>query len=628
MDDRQHRLEVACRLTDALIGIEPERALREALALIEESELPTAVLDVATRTVRLVNAAWRTQLGTRDAYTAIAGVEEACRTGAATYVAEVALPIDGRPVYGAAMLRPSRDELGAMTRVIAVCADITDEVLARQLGADAAALVWSGYFGGESDYFNRPWSAYAGSHPAWQHAIHPGDVARCNQGLRWAVRERGSTDVEARVRRVDGECRWHRVRFEIASSGSRWFGTAIDIHDAHNAAAERNELLARERVARADAENANRLKDQFLDAVSHELRAPLTTMMLWEGILRGDGADPALRAKALDTIHDSALAQSRLVGDLLDLSRAIAGKLRVDRRPVEVEHVVREALDAIAPTALAKQVALARSGTLNGARVQADAVRLRQILVSVLSNAVASTDPGGRVAIAVSRRGRAIAIEVEDAGPEIEDKLLARLFEPFGLSDESATREGGGFGLGLAIAKQLVELHHGTIAASSAGPGRGTTVAIVLPPAAARRAATLSRGNASAPRLDRTRVLIIDDDPRVRDALALLLGRAGALVDTAESAATARVRIASAGPEALVCDIAMPVEDGHSFIRRLRAAGSDLAAIALTAYATESDVECSLAAGFDRHLAKPIDVEQLVTNIEELVVARRAIAGH
>jgi signal transduction histidine kinase/ActR/RegA family two-component response regulator len=626
VNDREHRLDVACRLADALIGIEPGRGRHDALQLIEESELPTAVLDVATRTARLVNAAWRTLFGMRDAYTAIAGVDEACRTGATAHVPELALEIDGRPAYGAATLRPSRDELGATVRVIAVCADVTDEVVARQLGADPAALTWSGRSGCDTDYFNRRWSAYAGSEPAWQHAIHPGDVARCSQGLRWAVREHGSTDVEARVRRADGEYRWHRVRFEIASAGSRWFGTAIDIHEAHNAAAERNDLLARERAARADAENANRLKEQFLSAVSHELRAPLTTMMLWEGILRGDGADPALRAKALDTIHDSALVQSRLVGDLLDLSRAIAGKLHVDLRPVEIEPVVRDALDTIAPTALARQIAFARRGTLNGARVQADTVRLRQALVNVLSNAVESTDPGGRVTIAVSRRGRSIVIEVEDAGPEIEDIVLSRLFEPFGLIDGAATRGGCGFGLGLAIAKQLIELHHGTIAASSAGCG--TTVAIVLPPAAARRTGTLSRGNGPTPRLDRTRVLVVDDDPRVRDALAFLLGRAGAVVETAASAEIARARIASDGPEAIVCDIAMPVEDGHSFIRGLRAAGSDLAAIALTAYATESDVECSLAAGFDRHFAKPIDFERLVTNIEELVVARRASAGH
>jgi signal transduction histidine kinase/CheY-like chemotaxis protein len=626
VNDREHQLAVACRLADALIGIEPERGRRDALDLLEESELATAVLDVASRTPRHVNAAWRTLFGTRDAYTAIAGVDEACRTGTTMHFAELALELGGRPAYGAATLRPSWDALGATKRVIVVCADITDEVLARQLGVDAATLVWSGVCGGDSDYVNRRCSAYAGGHPAWPNAIHPVDLGRCNHGLRWAVRERGSTDVEARLRAADGEYRWHRVRFEIASSGSRWFGTAIDIHDARSAAAERNEWLVRERAARADAETANRLKDQFLSAVSHELRAPITTMMLWQSVLRDDGADAALRTKALDTICQSALAQSRLVGDLLDLARAIAGTLHVDLRPVEVEHVVRGALDAIAPVALAKQIEVARRGAVTGAQVQGDAVRLHQVLVTVLSNAVELTDPGGRVTIEVSRRGRSIAIEVEDTGLGIEAEFLPRMFEPFSQIDASSTR--GVLGVGLAMVKQLVELHHGTIAASSAGPGRGTTFVIVLPASAARRTATRARATASTPRLDRMRVLVIDDDPRVREALALLLDRAGAVVDTAASAEMARERIASGGPEALVCDIAMPVEDGYSFIRELRAAGSDLAAIALTAYATESDVERSLAAGFDRHLAKPIDFERLVTNIDELVVARRASVGH
>jgi two-component system CheB/CheR fusion protein len=252
---------------------------------------------------------------------------------------------------------------------------------------------------------------------------------------------------------------------------------------------------------------------------------------------------------------------------------------------------------------------------------------LHQVLVTVLSQAVEFADRGGRVTIAVSRRGRSVAIEVENTGRGIEAELLARVFEPFSQLD-SSTRGAGRLAVGLAIVKQLVELHHGTIAASSAGPGCGTTFAIALPAAAARRTATPARDIARTPRLDRTRVLVIDDDPRVREALALLLDRAGAEVDTAESAEAARARIAHCVPEALVCDLAMPIEDGYSFIRGMRAAGSELAAIALTAFATESDVERSLAAGFDRHLAKPIDLERLVASIEELVIARRASLGH
>ena len=628
MSDREHQLELACRLADVLIGIEPERVRRDALDLIEESELPTAVLDVASRTPRVVNAAWRTLFGPRDAYTAIAGVDDACRAGATTYFAELALELGGRPAYAAAMLWPSRDELGATTRVTVVCADITDEVVARQLATGAATLVWSGRLGCDADYFNRRWSSCAGDHPAWQRAVHPDDVAKCTAGLRWAVREHGSIDVEARVRRADAEWRWHRLRFEIAASGSRWFGTAIDIHDARNAEAERNEWLARERAARADAEQANHLKDQFLSAVSHELRAPITTMMLWEGVLRDDGADPALRAKALDTICQSALAQSRLVGDLLDLARAIAGKLHIDLHPVDIEHVAGGALDAVAPAARAKQIALVRRGAVPGVQVMGDAARLHQVLATVLSHAVALTDPGGRVTLAVSRRGRSVAIEIEDTSRGVEAELLHLMFEPFNQLYDSSMRAAGRLAVGLALVKQLVELHHGTIAASSAGPGCGTKFAIALTAAAARRTATPVREIPGIPRLDRTRVLVIDDDPRVREALALLLDRAGAVVDTADSAEMARVKIARARPEAVVCDIAMPVEDGYSFIRGMRAAGSELAAIALTAFATESDIERSLAAGFDRHLAKPIDIARLVASIDELVVARRASPGH
>jgi len=290
--------------------------------------------------------------------------------------------------------------------------------------------------------------------------------------------------------------------------------------------------------------------------------------------------------------------------------------------------VVCGALEAIAPAARAKQIELVRRGPVTGAQVQGDAIRLHQVLATVLSNAVEFSDRDGRVTIAVSRRGRSVAIEVEDTGCGFEAEVLARMFEPFGQLYDASMRGAGGLAVGLAIVKQLVELHHGTVAASSAGPGCGTKFAIVLTATATRRTAMPARAIASTPRLDRTRVLVIDDDPRVRDALAMLLDRAGAVVDTAESAEMARVKIAHSFPEAVVCDIAMPIEDGYSFIRGMRAAGSELAAIALTAFATESDIERSLAAGFDRHLAKPIDLARLVASIDELVVARRASLGH
>jgi signal transduction histidine kinase/ActR/RegA family two-component response regulator len=631
---RQHRLDVDCALAEVLLervtpDSRPEseataQRRREALNLIEQSELPTAVFTIANRTSRLVNAAWRALFGTRDAYTAIPGVDDTGRTGSTVHHAKLALDRDGRPAYVAATLRASRNELGATMCVIVVCVDITDEVVARELAVGADALAWSGPLACDADYFNQRWSRYAGPGVSFRQVIHPDDASKCSTGLAWAVRERGSTDVEVRVRRTDGDFRWHRIRFAISATGKRWTATAIDIHDARNATGERNALLALERAARADAEEANRLKDQFLAAVSHELRTPLTTIALWAAVLRNEASDSALRDRALEVIQQSVLVQSRVVGDMLDISRAINGKLYVDLRPVDVEHVVCAAFESIAPVALEKHIALDRRGLLVGGEVQGDVVRLRQVLDNLLSNAVKFTEPGGRVTVTASRRGRSIVIEVEDTGCGITPEFLPRLFEPFSQMDDPATRTSGGLGLGLAIAKRLVELHGGTLVASSQGLGCGAMLILTLPEAAARRTtlALVPR----TPMLDHMRVLVIDDDHRVREALALLLDRAGAEVETAESAEVGRTRIAHRAPEAVVCDIAMPGEDGYSFISRLRSSGNDVVVIALTAHATEADAGRALAAGFDCHLAKPVDFERLVENIDQLVVAHREAA--
>jgi signal transduction histidine kinase/DNA-binding NarL/FixJ family response regulator len=629
---RQRTLDLGCRLASALLErflleggaerVDTAWRRREALELFEELALPTAVFDIASRTTRFANAAWRALFGARGAYEAIPGVDGAGRTGRAVHIAELVLDLGGRPAYGAATLLASRDGDGEATCVVVVCEDITDEVIARELAVDADALVWSAPLAAEPDYYNRRWSAYSASRPGWQRAIHRDDLARCIHILAGVIRVQGSATLEARLHRADGEYRWHRI--QLASTASRWFATAIDVHDAHEATAAHHELIAREADARAEAEEANRLKDQFLATVSHELRTPLTTMVLWEGVLGDEHAAPALRAKALEAIRQSVVVQSRVVGDLLDISRAISGKLHVDLRAVDVDQLVSEAVAAIAPVASAREVALDRQGSSAGSEVRGDAVRLRQVLDNLLTNAVKFTDPGGRVTVTVARRDRAIVIEVDDSGCGIAAEFLPRLFEPFSQIDDATTRAAGGLGLGLAIARRLVELHGGTLEASSRGPRRGATLTVTLPAVAAT--STSPALVARTPRLDRMRVLVIDDDPRVCEALGLLLERAGAQVDTADSAATGRTRIARSAPDAIVCDIAMPVEDGYTFIRGLRGSGNTTAAIALTAHAAEVDVALALAAGFDRHLAKPIDINRLVASIAELVVARRATA--
>jgi CheY-like chemotaxis protein/anti-sigma regulatory factor (Ser/Thr protein kinase) len=259
--------------------------------------------------------------------------------------------------------------------------------------------------------------------------------------------------------------------------------------------------------------------------------------------------------------------------------------------------------------------------------VLGDGARLRQVLDNLLTNAVKFTAPGGRVTVGVAREARSIVITVDDSGRGIAPESLARLFEPFTQTDVSPTRANDGLGLGLAIAKQIVALHHGELTAASAGPGRGTTFTLRLPLTGARRAVSPAAGVAYPPTLEAIRVLIVDDDRRVRSALALLLQRLGAVIDTAESAPAARAQIEAHAPDIILCDIAMPGEDGHRLIRGLRASGSQIPAIALTAYAMESDAESARASGFDLHVAKPIDFERMVVTIAALVAGRRSAAA-
>jgi signal transduction histidine kinase/CheY-like chemotaxis protein len=634
----EHRLGIACALVHALVDVaaiaaktptdEGRRRHAEALRLVEETELPAAVFDRASQLPRLTNAAWRALFpagGVPELATRIEALLAEPTAATDEHVGELELATNGQIGYVAATLRPLRDGGGNSHGVIVVCAMITDDVLARELDVEvsAGALIWSAPLTGDADFFNEAWREYVGSVTGpWQAAIEPDDLARCAAALAEAARARVSTDVLVRVRRADGEARWHRVRFSSSRPRRRWFGIAVDIHDSRNVAAERTELLARERAARADAEQANRLKDQFIAAVSHELRAPLTTMLLWEKVLTDVSADDALRARALSAIHDSALAQSHLVGDLLDVSRAISGKLYVDLRPVDLGTIVEGALASIAVVATDKGVTVVRQGERLLGEVLGDSARLRQILDNLLSNAVKFTDPGGLVTVKVTGKSRAFAIEVTDTGRGIPPDFLPRLFEPFSQTDDALTRRAGGLGLGLAIARQLVELHHGTLTAVSAGLGKGASFTVSLP-ITTRRIPSPPLGVPRQAELDGVAVLVVDDERRVRDALALLLRRAGAAVETADSADSARTRIAARRPEVILCDIAMPGVDGYQFIAELRREKLDVPAIAVTAHVSESDSRRALTAGFDLHVAKPIDFERLVGAIAGLITARR-----
>ena len=625
----EHRLKAASDVAHALLDHETsatdtaERTRRhaEALALWDAAELPSAVFVGASRIPTKINAAWRKLFAHSSvAVQALSAIDDVVRTSVPLHLPELPLDPGDGPAFCAATLRPLRGAAGMTVGVIMVCAVITDAVLARQYHVDATALLWSDQLAGGRPWLNERWLAYTGTtaKDRWQHAIHPEDLPRCLKAFQEARRQRTS-EVDVRIRAANRGFRWHHVAFATDDARQRWFGTGTDQHDERTAQDERTELLAHAQAARADAEQANRLKDQFLAAVSHELRAPMTTLLLWEKVLHDDAVGPEIRAQALAAIRSSALSQSRLVADLLDVSRAISGKLFLDLRPVDLAQVCREAVAASSPEAAAKGVTLTSTGLAEAAELQGDSVRLRQIVDNILTNAITFSDGKGEVSVGIRRKGRQINLEITDTGRGIGPEFLPHLFHAFSQHDDVLTRARGGLGLGLAIVKQLVELHHGTVTATSAGLGHGTTLTVSLPGSEARRTASPSVGVPVVPTLDGIRVLLIDDDPRVRGALELLLARAGAGVDTATSAEEGRAKIAARQPTVIVCDIAMPGEDGYSFIRTLRKSGSHVPAIALTAHAMATDAARAADAGFDRHLAKPIDFDHLAAALHSLL---------
>jgi CheY-like chemotaxis protein len=374
------------------------------------------------------------------------------------------------------------------------------------------------------------------------------------------------------------------------------------------------------------ADRENQLRDAFLGAISHELRTPLMTMLLWEKVLRDDTADSELRTRALDAIHESATVQSRLISDLIDFSRSMNGQLFVDSHPVEIGEVVTSAITSATPAATAKQLALTCDQT-GQIEVQGDRQRLNQVLDTLLANAIKHTAPRGCISVSVRYDAPFAMIEICDTGRGYSKEALAQMFEPF--HDSSIGHRAISPGLELAIARRLSILHRGSLTATSDGEGRGSTFRLALP-------GVMIRGRHSSPPrvwppaaapLEGLRVLVIDDDSRVRDALVRLIGRAGAIVESADSADSGRMAVARETPDALICDIAMPDEDGYSFVRWIRQlAGNahEVPAIALTAFATATDSQQAYDAGFDLHLAKPIEITRLITNIHELVMIRRS----
>ncbi|MGH7300904.1 MAG: hybrid sensor histidine kinase/response regulator, partial [Candidatus Rokuibacteriota bacterium] len=392
-------------------------------------------------------------------------------------------------------------------------------------------------------------------------------------------------------------------------------------------------LLAHEHQMRAEAESASRMKDEFLAVLSHELRSPLQPLLNWAYLLRSPNLDPASAARALDAIERSTKTLGQLIEDLLDVSRIVTGKLRLQARPVRLPGVVRAALEAVESAALAKAVALEARIEPDLPAVLGDPDRLQQVLWNLVSNGIKFTPRGGRVTVSVAGRSSEVVLTVADTGAGIKREFLPHVFERFRQAESSANRAYGGLGLGLAIVRHLVELHGGSVSVQSEGEGQGAIFSVRLPVTAAMRAPTERAPAATTTDgpVDRSlsglRLLIVDDEADAREVMRFMLERGGARVRTAESAAQALDAVREERPDLLISDIGMPVEDGYVLVRRLRAMeqslGRRVPAIALTAYASEEDTRRALSAGFDAHLSKPVDPARLIEIAAGLVGGRR-----
>jgi signal transduction histidine kinase/ActR/RegA family two-component response regulator len=397
-----------------------------------------------------------------------------------------------------------------------------------------------------------------------------------------------------------------------------------EVDERRRAEAERAEALERER-------DANRLKDEFLATLSHELRTPLNAVLGWTRVLRAAQVEPATVQRALESIERNARAQARLIEDLLEVSRIVTGKLRIQVRPVDLAAVVDAATEVVQPAAQAKRIGLSVSIGVRPAMTSGDPDRLQQVVWNVLSNAVKFTPPGGTVSVKLES-AHGYRLTIRDSGQGIEPRFLPHIFEPFRQADGSASREHGGLGLGLAIARQLVELHGGTIQAQSDGRGQGAAFEIHLPsvlaaPLAADAGASptdraLPPAEFDASLLRDVRVLVVDDEEDARVLLETTLTQYGAEVTTAASVAEAFAAIDRRAPDVLLSDVGMPHEDGYSLIRRLRArgaaAGGEIPAIAVTAYASVNDRLAAVANGYSAHIAKPFEPHEVATLVAQL----------
>ncbi|MDX2243705.1 MAG: PAS domain-containing protein [Leptolyngbyaceae cyanobacterium bins.302] len=509
----------------------------------------------------------------------------------------------------------------------------------RNMADYAPIMVWVTDARGYCTYLSQSWYEFSGQTEAtglgfgWLDIVHPNDRAFSEATFLAANERQEAFQIEYRLRRQDGQYRTcidaAKPRFGADGEFKGYIGSVIDIDDRIQAEAEREQLLQREQTAREAAETANRIKDEFLAVLSHELRSPLNPILGWSKLLRHGKLDATRTVNAIEIIERNAQLQVQLIEDLLDISRILRGKLALTVAPVDLSAVIAAALETVQLAAEAKSLQIQTLlsptvGTVNG-----DAGRLQQVVWNLLSNAVKFTSPGGWIEVRLEEIGnRHAQITVADSGKGISPEFLPYVFEHFRQEDGATTRKFGGLGLGLAIARQIVELHGGQISVESSGEGQGTTFIVRLPlfkrwaegePGRAEEPPRLSPSTSQP--LTGLLILVVDDDHDSRELVAFVLEQAGANTTQVASGIEALQVIEQVIPGLIISDIGMPDLDGYGLLQKIRARASlgQIPAIALTAYAGELDQQQAIAAGFQIHLSKPVDPEALVEAVVTLI---------
>jgi PAS domain S-box-containing protein len=523
--------------------------------------------------------------------------------------------------------------------------DITDRKAAEKTAKEGAdrfrflaesmpQMIFTAGPGGKVDYFNQQWSAFTGLslHDVkdwrWTKFIHPDDVKETSRCWRESLETGEPFEAQHRIRRADAVYRWHLSRAspmrDAAGDITMWISSNTDIDDQKRTEDDLSQLYK-------EASSLNRAKDEFLATLSHELRTPMTSILGWTALLSMTTLDASTRSEGIATIHRSAKVQAQLIDDVLDVSRMITGKLRLTIEPVDMENILRAALTSVAPAAEAKSIKIGMEFQEGLPRIGADSVRLQQVFWNLLSNALKFTPAGGHIGIKLFANTSDMVVEVCDTGAGITAAFLPYAFDRFAQQEGGTMRHHGGMGIGLSIVKQLVELHGGAVTVASQGEGRGSTFTISIPmqTATAERAIVMDTMKlhvapppGQMPSIEGLRVLVVDDERDSRRTISAILELNGATVTAASSASEGLTLAGRHSFDVLLCDIAMPEEDGYSLIRNIRSPAdqkSRIPAVALTAYGRPSEREIALAEGFDEYLKKPVEPETLISLVASMV---------